>query len=205
MDSASDFGSEGCRFESCLGRLFTFVSPILFYNIINSPYKEFVLDNSHNDPSIAQLVERWTVVDSIEIHRSLVQIRFEGIFLKQKITKYFVLYRQFSVSSNRGLVAQRITRLTTDQKIPGSNPGKVGYFLKCMKTFLNWNTKTYPHCPDMTFMPWPGFEPGLLRPQRKVLTTIRSRLNRGHTYISWIAYKMNGKREYMFVEYNFRL
>ena len=30
------------------------------------------------------------------------------------------------------------------------------------------------------FMPWPGFEPGLLRPQRKVLTTIRSRLNWGH-------------------------
>ena len=29
-------------------------------------------------------------------------------------------------------------------------------------------------------MPWPGFEPGLLRPQRKVLTTIRSRLNWGH-------------------------
>ena len=25
-------------------------------------------------------------------------------------------------------------------------------------------------------MPWPGFEPGLLRPQRRVLTTIRSRL-----------------------------
>ena len=96
MDSASDFGSEGCRFESCLGRLFTFVSPILFYNIINSPYKEFVLDNSHNDPSIAQLVERWTVVDSIEIHRSLVQIRFEGIFFKPKITKYFVLYRQLA-------------------------------------------------------------------------------------------------------------
>ena len=27
-----------------------------------------------------------------------------------------------------GLVAQRITRLTTDQKIPGSNPGKLGMF-----------------------------------------------------------------------------
>ena len=27
-----------------------------------------------------------------------------------------------------GLVAQRITRLTTDQKIPGSNPGKVAFF-----------------------------------------------------------------------------
>ena len=28
-------------------------------------------------------------------------------------------------------------------------------------------------------MPWPGFEPGLLRPQRRVLTTRRSRLRRG--------------------------
>ena len=37
-------------------------------------------DTGHIDPSIAQLVERWTVVDSIEIHRSLVQIRFEGFF-----------------------------------------------------------------------------------------------------------------------------
>ena len=27
-------------------------------------------------------------------------------------------------------------------------------------------------------MPWPGFEPGLLRPQRRVLTTRRSRLTR---------------------------
>ena len=28
----------------------------------------------------------------------------------------------------------------------------------------------------MTSLPWPGFEPGLSRPQREVLTTIRSRL-----------------------------
>ena len=28
-----------------------------------------------------------------------------------------------------GLVAQWITRLTTDQKIPGSNPGKFDFFL----------------------------------------------------------------------------
>ena len=27
-----------------------------------------------------------------------------------------------------GLVAQWITRLTTDQKIPGSNPGKIEFF-----------------------------------------------------------------------------
>ena len=31
-------------------------------------------------------------------------------------------------STVTGLVAQWITRLTTDQKIPGSNPGKVGFF-----------------------------------------------------------------------------
>ena len=103
MDSASDFGSEGCRFESCLGRLFTFVAPMLFYNIINSRYKEFVLDNSHNDPSIAQLVERWTVVDSIEIHRSLVQIRFEGIFLKYKITPGFAIVGQLANISSGAL------------------------------------------------------------------------------------------------------
>ena len=30
----------------------------------------------------------------------------------------------------QGLVAQWITRLTTDQKIPGSNPGKVVFFAK---------------------------------------------------------------------------
>ena len=28
----------------------------------------------------------------------------------------------------------------------------------------------------LRMLPWPGFEPGLLRPQRRVLTTIRSRL-----------------------------
>ena len=35
--------------------------------------------------------------------------------------------RQCAVSAV-GPVAQRITRLTTDQKIPGSNPGRVGNF-----------------------------------------------------------------------------
>ena len=32
-------------------------------------------------------------------------------------------------------------------------------------------------------VPWPGFEPGLLRPQRKVLTTIRSRLLKAHAVV----------------------
>ena len=31
-------------------------------------------------PSIAQLVERWTVEDQTDIHRSLVQLRLEGIY-----------------------------------------------------------------------------------------------------------------------------
>ena len=39
---------------------------------------------------------------------------------------------------NLGLVAQWITRLTTDQKIPGSNPGKLVILLSVDKpTFIN--------------------------------------------------------------------
>ena len=34
-------------------------------------------------------------------------------------------------------------------------------------------------------MPWPGFEPGLLRPQRRVLTTRRSRLARDMECCAW--------------------
>ena len=37
-----------------------------------------------------------------------------------------------------GLVAQWITRLTTDQKIPGSNPGKFVPFLKAVNMILAW-------------------------------------------------------------------
>ena len=33
------------------------------------------------------------------------------------------------------------------------------------------------HDRETTALPWPGFEPGLSRPQREVLTTIRSRLS----------------------------
>ena len=35
------------------------------------------------------------------------------------------------------------------------------------------------------WVPWPGFEPGLLRPQRNVLTTIRSRLSFQLTYVEF--------------------
>ena len=37
---------------------------------------------------------------------------------------------------SQGLVAQWITRLTTDQKIPGSNPGKVEFFFISFFTFI---------------------------------------------------------------------
>ena len=39
----------------------------------------------NTSPSIAQLVERWTVVgQQADIHRSLVQIRLEGVILLDK-------------------------------------------------------------------------------------------------------------------------
>ena len=40
-----------------------------------------------------------------------------------------------------GPVAQRITRLTTDQKIPGSNPGRVEFFF-----FIRFYMKLYNAC-----------------------------------------------------------
>ena len=33
----------------------------------------------------------------------------------------------FPLTKSMGPVAQRITRLTTDQKIPGSNPGRIDF------------------------------------------------------------------------------
>ena len=43
----------------------------------------------------------------------------------------------------------------------------------------NWREK-------IAVLPWPGFEPGLLRPQRRVLTTRRSRLRKANSHIcSW--------------------
>ena len=36
----------------------------------------------------------------------------------------------------RGPVAQRIRRLTTDQKIPGSNPGRVDFFFAFFTSFM---------------------------------------------------------------------
>ena len=45
---------------------------------------------------------------------------------------------------NQGLVAQWITRLTTDQKIPGSNPGKVGFFKSFFTIILVKKKKLWP-------------------------------------------------------------
>ena len=42
---------------------------------------------------------------------------------------------------SQGLVAQWITRLTTDQKIPGSNPGKVEFFFISFFTFISAQKK----------------------------------------------------------------
>ena len=42
---------------------------------------------------------------------------------------------------NRGLVAQRITRLTTDQKIAGSNPAEIDFFFGLIYTIIS--TKWY--------------------------------------------------------------
>ena len=49
----------------------------------------------------------------------------------------------------------------------------------CDQGFWWRNNRTQTICTQKYFqqvMPWPGFEPGLSRPQREVLTTIRSRL-----------------------------
>ena len=45
---------------------------------------------------------------------------------------------------SQGLVAQWITRLTTDQKIPGSNPGKVDFFKSFFTLILAKKKKLWP-------------------------------------------------------------
>ena len=52
------------------------------------------------------------------------------------------------------------------REVPGSNPGRALIFEEKKKKEI-WSMKKK--------VPWPGFEPGLLRPQRRVLTTRRSR------------------------------
>ena len=41
------------------------------------------------------------------------------------------------LSDRRGLVAQRITRLTTDQKIAGSNPAEIGILFNFLEEKTN--------------------------------------------------------------------
>ena len=48
-------------------------------------------------------------------------------------TRFHLQYHHVFNVYQEGLVAQWITRLTTDQEIPGSNPGKlVSFFLPCL-------------------------------------------------------------------------
>ena len=52
----------------------------------------------------------------------------------------------------RGLVAQWITRLPTEQKIPGSSPGKIGYFFSLLREvgLLKCGTSSFRHLKLMT-------------------------------------------------------
>ena len=59
---------------------------------------------------------------------------------------------------NRGLVAQRITRLTTDQKIAGSNPAEIDIFWVRYDTMLE-NSVTF----TKSYAPPGGLEPPTLR------------------------------------------
>ena len=46
----------------------------------------------------------------------------------------------------------------------------------CWEEWKEWFSGPFLHTLAKRSLPWPGFEPGLLRPQRRVLTTRRSRL-----------------------------
>ena len=70
---------------------------------------------------------------------------------------------------------------------PGSIPGRRKTFLEIffLIFLIVWYGAKHKKCYFKILknvflkklsMPWPGFEPGLLRPQRRVLTTRRSRL-----------------------------
>ena len=60
-------------------------------------------------PSIAQLVERWTV-DVTAIHRSLVQIRFEGNAFNNYIQLYTLkIYRNISSNAFNEINGRKIS------------------------------------------------------------------------------------------------
>ena len=74
------------------------------------------------------------------------------------------------LAAREGLVAQRITRLTTDQKIPGSNPGKLEIFffvflflLLLSSSFLQllWEEYFFGTKTMVTKQPPAGLEPAI--------------------------------------------
>ena len=69
------------------------------------------------------------------------------------------------------------------REVPGSNPGWAHCFFYFYVHELNVKMRKSCFC-----MPWPGFEPGLLRPQRRVLTTRRSRLETPKIVNIWVWY-----------------
>ena len=76
------------------------------------------------------------------------------------------MHLSFSTSLTSGLVAQWITRLTTDQKIAGSNPAEIGIFFQSFSISYVAVTKNAP--------------PGGLEPPTFRLTAERaSRLRHG--------------------------
>ena len=92
------------------------------------------------------------------------------------------------------------------RKVPIYNPTSIWcslqFDLHCIHGVLNFQKMTNFHTesefteeqaqnvsiawPALSMLPWPGFEPGLLRPQRRVLTTIRSRLQWRLEILIWL-------------------
>lgn len=58
----------------------------------------------------------------------------------------------------------------------GTEACRQNYFFKSLRNLSwKWDLFSAMQTNSVGGLPWPGFEPGLLRPQRRVLTTIRSR------------------------------
>ena len=91
-------------------------------------------------PSIAQLVERWTVEVKtfIEIHRSLVQIRLEGNFFL-----YFLNFNSFADEN-----AEKTTQEFNLKKIYSLNPENLPKFINYYtNSKLNKNQIEYLNYP----------------------------------------------------------
>ena len=76
---------------------------------------------------------------------------FSGPFLLTFFLEYPCVYlnpmnksHNFGCTLGGGLVAQWITRLTTDQKIPGSNPGELDFLYHFIYMWLLNKTLTHP-------------------------------------------------------------